>query len=460
MPPDTERLDFELEIAAIVCRDVRNVTPEEARAAIGGYCVMNDWSARDIQGKEMKLKLGPSKGKDFATTIGPWVVTADELEGCRDADGFLDLEMTVKVNGVRVGGDRSAHMGWSFEQLVSHSSRASWVKAGEVLASGTCASGSLAESWGRTGSLTPPPLQVGDVVEMTIERLGTIRNTVVADTEDRAAGDRGPPRRPVRGECVTCRTSSPATPPPARSCTRYPAHDEAGVEHALADAAAAAAVWAATPLEERLDAAARGRQAADRAARGVRRPDHRRDGQADHRGAGRGRQVRLELRGRRRPRARLAGRPRGRLRAPRRSWLSYEPLGVVFAVMPWNFPFWQVLRFACAALAAGNAAVLKHSPDVTGCALAIEELFADAGAPAGLFRSLVVAAEDVPAVSRRVVEDPRVAAVTLTGSERAGSSDRVDRRRGDQEVACSSSAARTRSWCSPTPTSRRPPPPR
>ncbi len=182
MAPDTERFDFELEIAAVICRDVRNVTPEEARAAIGGYCVMNDWSARDVQGKEMKLKLGPSKGKDFATTIGPWVVTADELEGCRDADGFLDLEMSVKVNDVRVGGDRSAHMGWSFEQLVSHASRASWVKAGEVLASGTCASGSLAESWGRNGSLTPPPLRVGDVVEMTIERLGTIRNTVVADT--------------------------------------------------------------------------------------------------------------------------------------------------------------------------------------------------------------------------------------------------------------------------------------
>ncbi len=108
--------------------------------------------------------------------------------------------------------------------------------------------------------------------------------------------------------------------------------------------------------------------------------------------------------------------------AASRSWLSYEPLGVVFAVMPWNFPFWQVLRFACAALAAGNAALLKHSPDVTGCALAIEDLFADAGSPAGLFRSLVVPADDVPSVSKRVVEDPRVAAVTLTGSERAGAS--------------------------------------
>jgi 2-keto-4-pentenoate hydratase/2-oxohepta-3-ene-1,7-dioic acid hydratase in catechol pathway len=187
MPPDTERLDFELEIAAIVCRDVRNESPEEARSAIGGYCVMNDWSARDVQGKEMRLKLGPSKGKDFATTIGPWVVTADELDECRDADGFLDLRMTVRVNGEEIGSDRSGHMGWSFEQLVSHASRASWVKAGEVLASGTCATGSLAESWGRNGSLTPPPLQVGDVVEMSIERLGTIRNTVGPEEHNVAA---------------------------------------------------------------------------------------------------------------------------------------------------------------------------------------------------------------------------------------------------------------------------------
>jgi 2-keto-4-pentenoate hydratase/2-oxohepta-3-ene-1,7-dioic acid hydratase in catechol pathway len=182
--PDTERFDFELEIAAVICRDVRNATPEEARGAIGGYCVMNDWSARDVQGREMKLKLGPSKGKDFATTIGPWVVTADELEGHRDGDGFLDLGMSVSVNGAKVGADRSGHMGWSFEQLVSYASRASWVKAGEVIASGTCASGSLAESWGRRGELVPPPLQVGDVVEMTIQGLGTIRNRVVDRTEE------------------------------------------------------------------------------------------------------------------------------------------------------------------------------------------------------------------------------------------------------------------------------------
>ena len=244
--PDTERFDFELEIAAVVCRDVRNVTPEEARAAIGGYCVMNDWSARDIQGKEMKLKLGPSKGKDFATTIGPWVVTADELDGCRDADGFLDLEMTVKVNDVRVGGDRSAHMGWSFEQLVSHSSRASWVKAGEVLASGTCASGSLAESWGRTGSLTPPPLQVGDVVEMTIERLGTIRNTVVAGAESVAPVVAA--RRSRLGGVSVSRRSSPATRRPAGSCSATTRTTRPGSSGRSPTSYAASSVWAATPL--------------------------------------------------------------------------------------------------------------------------------------------------------------------------------------------------------------------
>jgi len=106
--------------------------------------------------------------------------------------------------------------------------------------------------------------------------------------------------------------------------------------------------------------------------------------------------------------------------AASRSWLSYEPLGVVFAVMPWNYPFWQVLRFACAALVAGNAGVLKHSPNVTGCALAIETLFADAGVPAGLFTTLVLDDSQLGEMTPRVIGDPRVAAVTLTGSERAG----------------------------------------
>ena len=100
--------------------------------------------------------------------------------------------------------------------------------------------------------------------------------------------------------------------------------------------------------------------------------------------------------------------------------VSYEPIGIIFAVMPWNFPFWQVIRFAGPALMAGNTALLKHAPNVSGTALALEEVFTAAGAPAGVFTSLIVAPQNVPDVSARLIADPRVAAVTLTGSERAG----------------------------------------
>ncbi|WP_346619430.1 NAD-dependent succinate-semialdehyde dehydrogenase [Blastococcus montanus] len=103
-----------------------------------------------------------------------------------------------------------------------------------------------------------------------------------------------------------------------------------------------------------------------------------------------------------------------------RSWVAHEPLGVVLAVMPWNFPLWQVLRFAAPTLLAGNTAILKHSPNVTGCALAAERLFRDAGLPEQVFRSIVVAEPDVPKVTRALIEDDRIGAVSLTGSERAG----------------------------------------
>ena len=104
----------------------------------------------------------------------------------------------------------------------------------------------------------------------------------------------------------------------------------------------------------------------------------------------------------------------------RRAWVAHEPLGVVLAVMPWNFPFWQVVRFAAPTLLAGNTAVLKHSPDVTGCALAIEQVMRDAGLPDDVFRSIVVAEADVPPVSAALIADDRITAVSLTGSERAG----------------------------------------
>lgn len=104
-----------------------------------------------------------------------------------------------------------------------------------------------------------------------------------------------------------------------------------------------------------------------------------------------------------------------------RSWVSYEPVGVVLAVMPWNFPLWQVFRFAAPALMAGNAALLKHSPNTTGSALACQQLLVDAGLPVGLFTALVVSEPDVPITVERLIADPRVGAVTVTGSERTGS---------------------------------------
>lgn len=105
-----------------------------------------------------------------------------------------------------------------------------------------------------------------------------------------------------------------------------------------------------------------------------------------------------------------------------RSLIRYEPLGTVLAIMPWNYPYWQVFRFVAPALTAGNAGVLKHSPNVTGVALAIEQLLADAGLPAGVFRTLVIAERDVPSTVDRLIQDDRIAAVTLTGSNRAGTS--------------------------------------
>jgi 2-keto-4-pentenoate hydratase/2-oxohepta-3-ene-1,7-dioic acid hydratase in catechol pathway len=184
VPPGSQRFDFELEVAVVVGRDGASLTPEQAREHVFGYTVLNDWSARDLQAREMKVNLGPAKGKDSATTLGPWLVTADELEPYRDDEGFLALDMRVSVNGTEIGQDLLSNMGWPFEELISYASRGTWVRAGDVLGSGTCGNGGcLAELWGRRGDQAPPPLEPGDVVEMTVEGIGTIRNRVVAGVD-------------------------------------------------------------------------------------------------------------------------------------------------------------------------------------------------------------------------------------------------------------------------------------
>ncbi len=180
VPPGSRLLDFELEVAAVIGRPGRDLTPEEARDVIVGYTIFNDWSARDLQQAEMKVGLGPAKGKDTATTLGPWLVTADELEPFRNDDGFLDLELTAAVNGNPVGRDRLSHMGWTFEEMVAYASRGTWVRPGDVLGSGTCGNGGcLAELWGRSGELVPPPLQSGDIVTLSVEGIGQLTNTIV-----------------------------------------------------------------------------------------------------------------------------------------------------------------------------------------------------------------------------------------------------------------------------------------
>ena len=171
-------LDFEMEVGVILGRGGSSLSEAEARESIFGYTIVNDWSARDLQAREMQVGLGPAKGKDFATSLGPWIVTADELEGHHDAGGFLDLECTAYVNGERMGNDRLSHMHWTFPQMIAYTSRDSVVVAGDLLASGTTGGGGcLAELWGRNGSQTPPPLQDGDRVRIDIEHLGCLSAT-------------------------------------------------------------------------------------------------------------------------------------------------------------------------------------------------------------------------------------------------------------------------------------------
>jgi 2-keto-4-pentenoate hydratase/2-oxohepta-3-ene-1,7-dioic acid hydratase in catechol pathway len=178
VPPGCRDLDFELEVAAIIGRAGRNLAPEEAAHHIAGYTIFNDWSARDLQFAEMRLGLGICKGKDFANTLGPWIVTADELEPYRVGDR-LDLDMRARVNDREIGDDTLANMAWSFEELVSYASRGTWIRPGDVIGSGTCGSGCLLEPRGRRGADDLPWLAPGDTVTLTVEGIGTLRNKVV-----------------------------------------------------------------------------------------------------------------------------------------------------------------------------------------------------------------------------------------------------------------------------------------
>jgi 2-keto-4-pentenoate hydratase/2-oxohepta-3-ene-1,7-dioic acid hydratase in catechol pathway len=178
VPPGSSALDFELEVAAIVGPGGADLDPETAERHIAGFCVMNDWSARDIQRREMKLSMGPVKGKDFATTLGPFMVTPDELEPYRKARAY-DLAMLARVNGEEYSRASLADIYWSFGEMLAYASRGTEVVPGDVIGSGTCGTGCILELSLVHGEDRYPWLKPGDLVELEVEHLGRIANRVV-----------------------------------------------------------------------------------------------------------------------------------------------------------------------------------------------------------------------------------------------------------------------------------------
>jgi len=164
-PPATRLLDFELEVAAVLGAD----------GAIAGFTLFNDWSARDVQRAEMTVGLGPAKGKDFAISLGPWLVTPDELAL---RDGRLDVIATATVNGEELTRTSAAEMHWSWEEIVAHAGRDTRLRPGDVLGSGTLNRGCLLELGPLPG--TDRFLEPGDVVELAAEGLGVLTSQVVS----------------------------------------------------------------------------------------------------------------------------------------------------------------------------------------------------------------------------------------------------------------------------------------
>jgi len=175
IPPTTQKLDFELEVACIIKKPGTNIPPDRAQEYIFGFTILNDWSARDIQRQETRVGLGPAKGKDFATSMGPCIVTPDELEDrSTGRPGVYDLQMRASINGDLRSRGNWKDIQYSFGELIARASQGTWLMPGELIGSGTVGSGCLLELTQGKG----PWLQPGDVVELEIERIGVLANTV------------------------------------------------------------------------------------------------------------------------------------------------------------------------------------------------------------------------------------------------------------------------------------------
>ena len=194
MPDHFEKLDFELELAIVICKHGRNIRAEDADEYIGGLMIMNDLSARRLQMEEMLLNLGPAKGKDFATTLGPWLVTLDELQSYEipSKDNHIgkswNLGMKCRVNDIEVSSGNAGDMDWTFAEIIERASYGVDLYPGDVIGSGTVGTGCFLELNG-TGKLNDPNyteqwLKEGDVVEMEVDGLGTLKNTIAAEETD------------------------------------------------------------------------------------------------------------------------------------------------------------------------------------------------------------------------------------------------------------------------------------
>jgi fumarylacetoacetate (FAA) hydrolase len=174
-PAASAELDYELEVAAVIDTPAVDLSPDRAEQAIGGFTIFNDWSARDLQREETVVRLGPAKGKDFASSFGPWLVTPEELADARTATGYR-LTMTAAVNGAETSRGTWSDCQFSFGQMLARASADVHLLPGELIGSGTVGGGSLLEIRERTlGRFLEP----GDEVVLRVERLGALRNPVV-----------------------------------------------------------------------------------------------------------------------------------------------------------------------------------------------------------------------------------------------------------------------------------------
>ncbi len=179
-PRYTHALDFELEIAAVIGKGGINIKPENAQAHIFGYTIFNDWSARDVQREEMKVGLGPAKGKDFASSLGPVIVTPEALVHYSvRRPGVFNLAMTARVNGVEISKGNFKDIYWSFGEIIARASNTTELQVGDVIGSGTVGTGCLLELTKAQG----PWLKTGDVVELEIEKIGILKNVIGAKKE-------------------------------------------------------------------------------------------------------------------------------------------------------------------------------------------------------------------------------------------------------------------------------------